>query len=307
MNKRFLALTALVLVFALGLSACGCAHETWTEADCLNPKTCADCGETEGEALGHNWKDADCLNPKTCQRCGTTEGAALGHAWADATCAAPKTCSRCALTEGDPLPHTWTEATTEAPKTCTACGATEGERIVTDPRFTTASTKDLYGEWVCDISLPGAATGLADFETAFQLQLHMSLSNDGKAAVTVSLENAEELAADLVIYMSDLLYESLEAMDMTKEEADTYIQDTFGMTMTEYATVSVDAMNLPHLFDAIAVNGVYYVEDGEFCIADDWDATMDVSAYTLDGDTLTLHDDIFGFGSEDTIFTRVTE
>ena len=307
MNKRILALIALVLVFALGLTACGCAHETWTEADCLNPKTCADCGETEGEALGHSWKDADCVTPKTCSRCATTEGAALGHAWVDATCSAPKTCSNCGLTEGAMLEHTWVDATTEAPKTCAACGATEGEKIDTDPRFTTANTKDFYGLWVCDISLPGAATGLADFETPFQLQLNMALANDGTAAVTATLLNADELAADLVVYMSDLLYASLEEQNMTKEDADAYIMNTFGMTMTDYCTVVVDAMDLPHLFDSVAVNGVYYVADGEFAIGDSWDATMDVSEYTLDGDTLTLHSDIFGIGTEDTVFTRAAE
>ena len=307
MNKNILALTALVLVFALGLTACGCAHKTWQEADCLNPKTCADCGETEGEALGHSWKNADCVNPKTCTRCATTEGTALGHAWVDATCAAPKTCSNCGLTEGTTLEHTWTDATTEAPKTCTACGATEGERIVTDPRFTTASTKDFYGEWTCGFSLPGAATGLTDFETPFEVMLHMTLSNDGTAAVTASLKNVEEMEADLVIYMSDMLYESLEAMDLSKEEADAYINDTFGMTMTEYATAAVDAMNLSHLFDYISISGVYYVAGGEFFIGDSWDATMDVSAYTMDGNTLILHDDIFGTGAENTVFTRAAE
>ena len=43
----------LVLVLALSLlTACGCKHETWTDANCETPKTCADCGETEGDALG---------------------------------------------------------------------------------------------------------------------------------------------------------------------------------------------------------------------------------------------------------------
>lgn len=334
MNKKILALIAMVLVFALGLTACGCAHKTWNEADCLNPKTCADCGETEGEALGHTWKDATCDTPKTCSRCAATEGApnghswlaatcdtaktcqicgavegeALGHNWSEATCTTPATCQRCHLPSGDPLPHTWVDATTETPKTCSECGTTEGEKINTDPRFTTANTKDLYGEWISMYSLPGAATGMADFETPFEIALHMTLNNDGTATVTASLENAEEVAADLVVYMGDMLYDSLEASAaMSKEDADAYIMDTFGMTMTEYCSTIVDAMDLPHLFDYISINGVYYAADGEFFIGDDWDATMDVSEYILDGDTLTLYEDVFGTGAEETIFIRVTE
>ena len=308
MNKRILALIALVLVFALVLTACGCAHETWTEADCLNPKTCADCGETEGDALGHNWKDADCLTSKTCQRCGTTEGAALGHDWKDATCAAPKTCSRCALTEGESLPHTWVDATTEAPKTCTVCGATEGEKINTDPRFTTANTKDLHGEWVCEVELPGATAGLADFTTPFKVQLHLTLTNDGKATVTMSLSNVDELTTELVNYMCNLTYASLSNdYEMSKEEADTQFKDTYGMTMTEYYTVYVEAMNLEHMFDALGVDGVYFAEDGVFYIAEDWDDTMDANDYTVEDDVFTLKDDPFGLGTGDAVFTRVTE
>ena len=34
-------------------------NHSWTPADCETPKTCQVCGETEGEALGHDWVDAD--------------------------------------------------------------------------------------------------------------------------------------------------------------------------------------------------------------------------------------------------------
>ena len=308
MNKRILALIALVLVFALGLSACGCAHETWTEADCLNPKTCADCGETEGEALGHAWKDATCDAPKTCSRCAATEGAALGHAWNDATCAAPKTCERCELTEGDALPHAnWLDATTDAPKTCADCGATEGEKINTDPRFTTANTLGLYGDWYCDVSLPGTISGLDDFETPFQIRMFMNMTNDGHATVTFKLNNVEELRTDLTTYMANLLYETMAALNYTKEDTDAYAQSTFGMSVDDYAASVVATMDLEHMFDGAALEGVYYTEDGVFYIADDWDETMDANNYTLDGDTFTLHDDPFGLGMGDAVFTRVTE
>ncbi|MBQ6404098.1 MAG: hypothetical protein IJI27_09360 [Oscillospiraceae bacterium] len=93
---------ALMIVFAL----CACGHQhTWAEASCTEPKTCAECGATEGEALGHSWKDASCTEPKTCTVCGATEGEALGHSWKDATCTEPKTCAVCGATEGEALGH----------------------------------------------------------------------------------------------------------------------------------------------------------------------------------------------------------
>ncbi len=145
----------------------------WTDATCTAPKTCADCGETEGEALDHDWKDATCAAPKTCTRCEATEGEVLEHTWKEATCTAAKKCTvcgkksgkalghdwehgdcenpgvcrRCGKSDSNAKGHSWVEATTEAPKTCTACGLTEGDRIITDSRFHTADCQSLFGSW----------------------------------------------------------------------------------------------------------------------------------------------------------------
>ena len=51
--KRFITIL-LALVMLLSLSACGHKH-VWTEATCTEPKTCAECGKTEGDPLGHAW------------------------------------------------------------------------------------------------------------------------------------------------------------------------------------------------------------------------------------------------------------
>ena len=126
MKKLLVLLLTLSIVFTL--SACCMKHE-WTDATCTEPKTCAKCGETEGEALGHTWVDATCTEPKTCSVCGATEGEALGHTWVEADCTEPKTCSVCGEIEGEALGHTWNDATCTEPKTCSVCGETEGEAL----------------------------------------------------------------------------------------------------------------------------------------------------------------------------------
>lgn len=50
MKKLISFILALAMIFSL--TACGCDHQ-WQEATCTTPKTCAECGETEGEAAGH--------------------------------------------------------------------------------------------------------------------------------------------------------------------------------------------------------------------------------------------------------------
>lgn len=73
-------LFAIMLMICLLLfSGCSCDH-VWTEADCLNPKTCSNCQETEGDPLGHDWSAATCQAAKTCSRCTATEGEPTGHA-----------------------------------------------------------------------------------------------------------------------------------------------------------------------------------------------------------------------------------
>lgn len=76
---RQLGCAILCLALILCLSGCACKHE-WAEATCTEPKTCTKCGETEGEALGHNWGEwevsveatptSDGLKKRTCTLCG---------------------------------------------------------------------------------------------------------------------------------------------------------------------------------------------------------------------------------------------
>ena len=53
----------------------------WSDATCTEPQKC-ECGETQGEALGHDMAPATCIAPATCKNgCGLTEGEALGHTY----------------------------------------------------------------------------------------------------------------------------------------------------------------------------------------------------------------------------------
>lgn len=70
-----------------------CSHEygAWqviTEADCTGggrqERVCSKCGEKETSSVGiagHNWQEATCKAPKTCARCGQTEGEPVAHSF----------------------------------------------------------------------------------------------------------------------------------------------------------------------------------------------------------------------------------
>lgn len=77
MKKAFALLLVLSLVF---LSGCGHEH-SWQEATCTQPKTCSECGETEGEPLGHSPTEATVWEPSVCSVCGEVLGEKLAPAF----------------------------------------------------------------------------------------------------------------------------------------------------------------------------------------------------------------------------------
>lgn len=307
MKKKLLVLV-LALVCLTVLTGCFCNHETWKDATCLEPKTCADCGKTEGEPLGHVWLAATCETPKTCEQCGLTEGEAKGHDLVEATCTEAKHCVQCDLTEGEPLGHTWQEATTEAPKTCLTCGLTEGERIITDPRFTTAAAADLIGRWGMTMNLNGEMMGLPDFTGELPCTFIVNFGNAGDLSMEFELGDEEAFMSALVDYVMQTAYQDLAAQGINKEAADAAIQATYGMTMEEYARSMLGDMDFAELINSIFsyLNGVYYVEGDQLYSGNNWDAPMESDSFSISGDTLHIEGLEFEPGVE-TIFTRVTE
>lgn len=70
----------LFLFFVIMMTFAACGHEhIFGDATCTTPKTCAECGETTGEANGHRWSDANCVDPQICSECGNVNGEPLGH------------------------------------------------------------------------------------------------------------------------------------------------------------------------------------------------------------------------------------
>lgn len=76
--KRIISYICLISISTLALTGCGHEH-TFAPATCIAAAACTECGETEGEPLGHSWVEADCQTPKTCSVCGETEGEPSGH------------------------------------------------------------------------------------------------------------------------------------------------------------------------------------------------------------------------------------
>ena len=307
MKKRIL-LFALAISLLLVLAACGECQHDWKDATCEDPEECALCGETRDEAEGHDWKDATCTKPKTCSECDATEGEAAGHTWADATCQAPKTCTVCNVTEGEKTEHTWVDATTEAPKTCSACNATEGERLITDPRFTTASTKGLYGTWTCDAVMTGEMMGLSDFPGQHACTVYYEFTNIGICYSRWELKDEAAFKESMkAFYRVTLVSELKTTYGWNDAQIESFMQTYYGMSLDQYVAAEVNAMDVGELMAESNLEGVYYVEGNNIYMGTDWNDEFVPDEFVLEGDIMTVKGESLNGDGGDLVLTRVKE
>ena len=245
-NKRIFAVLLAIFMLAVTLSACGCRHQ-WEAANCNAPKTCKLCGETVGNRMGHHWSNATCTENKTCTRCGAIGEEALGHSWV--------------------------EATTEAPKTCRICSATEGERIITDERFTTATSAPFVGTWEGQLSVPCADLGYTGINTPMVFNVTLTFGKAGEFTSKVELASGLTMKNEVIRLAAEDLYAGYANMD--RDAADAAMKALMGVTVTEYATYYVQQKNYTYK-DPITsqMSGVYYVQEGQVHAAAQWTDDM---------------------------------
>lgn len=293
MKKKIISL-CLVLSCLLALTGCMCSHEEWAEANCTTPKTCVECGETEGESLGHSWMAATCTAPKTCENCGLTDGEAKGHQWEEATCTEAKTCPVCKEVEGEPLGHSWLDATTMEPKTCEVCALTEGERIITDSRFTTTSASPLFGIWECAIPLDGEAVGMEGMEEMLYT-IRLEFSHDAKMTMSVAPTNMDDYKAAMMNYVEEAVYAEMASYGYSRETAYKAFEDINDMTINEYVEAYMNSINIEALFDALTVTYVYYVDEGQICYSISWKSEMEFDEFYFEDGKLFIEAEEMGY------------
>ena len=261
--KKCLSCIPVLLCFVLLLAGCGCQHE---------------------------WAAANCTSPKTCELCGITEGEVKGHIWEDATCTVPKKCSVCHLTEGQALSHNWEEATTEAPKTCVNCQATEGSKLQTDPRFTTAATKDFHGKWFCEVVLTGDMMGMPGYFESLPCTLYYEFGKTGELIGTIELDDYLAFTEELKRMATEVTLKAFTDQGISQDLIDDAMVEVYGMTVEEYVDAYVEAIDMDDIFGKFTQNGVYYVGQNGVYSSQSWYEEFDCSEYTLENDVLIIQE-----------------
>lgn len=292
----------LAAAFLLGMAGCSdsCEH-VWAEADCIIPKTCTECGETEGTPLGHEWNDATCTTAQVCARCGRTEGDPLGHSWVEATCTEAKHCTGCGEVIGEALGHVWTEATTEAPKTCTVCAETEGEKIQADPRFVTADAQHLFGRWEAKVRFTEEDLEIRRYNGTLEGTYWVEFGKDGVMKAGLDLKDEEAFRKAVAEAYADWAFEALEEKEVDEKEADAVAEELLGMGVEAYILSTQQEQPIGELIEELMEksrygNGwtgefVYYVSDDQLYLETEWKEEMRAEECEFIGSTLML----FGF------------
>ena len=222
-------------------------------------------------------------------------GCCKHEVWTDANCTTPKTCVECGEIEGTPLGHIWVDRTTEIPETCTRCGETRGERIITDPRFTTAATIDFYGTWKGSSSISGnlISEGL---EATMPVEITMILNNDSTMQIQIVGHDTDAFIKSAEEFLHAKLKE--EASSLTQFTFGEYMAIVYEMTADQYVEQQLDALDLTALTEGHTINGVYYIDGNQFYAGLGWEADLTPYTFQRNGGTLVIHGDISGLGQK---------
>ena len=160
----------------------------------------------------------------------------------------------------------------------TACGKPLSEEIV--------------GSWVTYIDMSEQMAKNEDtegFETEVKLPILITFDEDGEVTMEPYGDEAEaaieQLEADMLEYMLDTFYASMEESGYTREQADELYEAAYGMTVSEYFEAYIDSVGLYDSFEtSFTSEGEYEVDDEEMILEIDGDEFT----VELDGDTLTF-------------------
>ena len=152
--------------------------------------------------------------------------------------------------------------------------------------------------------------GIPDFEGDLSFVYNLEFGNAGDMSLMLQIGDEDSFMEAIILASVASTYAELEAQNISKEEADAAMEQEFGMDVEAYmrATMENISMNdlLASVFSAIDLGGVYYVENGQIYAGSDWNAEMDPSDFSLDGDQLIIDSLSTSLGF-DAVFIRATE
>lgn len=167
----------------------------------------------------------------------------------------------------------------------------DGNRIDASGKFDPTVCAPLFGVWESEMLLDGEMMGLGDTEgleglEALRIKMTFCFTfySDGGARIKIAVD-MESMRA----YTLEVTYASLMAQfGWSREEANTQFQAETGMTIEEYVDMMLADPSVSESLNQ-QLDMVYYVEGDQLYVGESWSSHMNSEKFTLDGDTLTIH------------------
>lgn len=242
------------------------------EAACTQAKTCAVCGATEGDALGHSYTGGKCdrcganmpgyeEKPSGCNHnyqisqqaaptctekgsftyicstCGDSYTEVIdpkGHKYADATCDKPQTCTVCSATTGAALGHSYSSYR------CTRCGAEDPNK----PTAFTVTVRSDQGKVIAGVTVTvyvdGSATPAGSSKTGSNGKATIPMEAGSSYKVVLSDIPAEFEAKESYRFKSMTTNITLKTIPVRDPLDHSKAQYKVGDTMVEFTMTDID-------------------------------------------------------------------
>ena len=148
--------------------------------------------------------------------------------------------------------------------------------------------------------------GMEGFDGALNVAVVLTLTNDGKMIMDFEVETDEAFLAALRGYLTETLYVQLEAAGIKREDADAYMQNSLGKGVDAYVDAMMQMMDFEAAFEAIKMEGNYYVSGDQIYTGLNWN-NMTGESFTLEGDTLNIGSVPASLGVAEAPFIRVQD
>ena len=169
----------------------------------------------------------------------------------------------------------------------------EGNLINNQGKFDPEVCAPLFGTWYGTFTMNAADMGLEGVEGSIDLNVVMVLDELGNMTMYTTVDT-QAFMDFMVPLQEEMIYQMLaQSMgeDCTREEMDAIFQSQYGMSIHDYVVMMVGQMDVEEMLNQETV-GVYYVEGDIFYSGDSWAGFMEPSQFTLEGDTLTLTEEV---------------
>lgn len=171
------------------------------------------------------------------------------------------------------------------------------------PTTTAPEEEDtLVGKWGAKIIVDAEKMDMEGMNAKLEFEINAVFNKDNTYRMEIDEDalkaSIDKFVDDVIVSMVDMMYKQFSDQGMTKEQVDSMIQSTYGMSLEEFCQTSLDAVDIDAYFEEAKDKfGTYRVDGDKLYLLedekDDADETPEEELYSfqLKGNKLSIASD----------------